>query len=368
MIQLRKLMLTILSFGLWGSIQAQELLPNLPWIDISYEKGRQTIIAQGTEELYNGHPTTVMMDDNQTIFCTWSYNHGGKCGLMARSTDAGRSWEQIETPADWQTTVNCPSIYRLTDKQGKERLMVFAAQPNMSQTYSEDGGKTWSPVRSLNKPCVMAFTTIIRLNNGDYLGMYHRRANEQDPLSLTLWQSISTDGGLTWGESIKVGEMSGKAPCEPYIFRDASGKQLICIARENRHNSTSLIMTSNDEGKTWSHLKETLWGITGDRHIIKYTQDGRLIAVFRDMAIKSPTRGHFVAWVGRLDDLLWGFSGQYKIKLLHSFHGMDCGYPGLEILPDGTILAITYIKYKPGKEKHSIVGVRFNLDEIDKRF
>ena len=110
MIQLRKLMLTILSFGLWGSIQAQELLPNLPWIDISYEKGRQTIIAQGTEELYNGHPTTVMMDDNQTIFCTWSYNHGGKCGLMARSTDAGRSWEQIETSADWQTTVNCPSI------------------------------------------------------------------------------------------------------------------------------------------------------------------------------------------------------------------------------------------------------------------
>ena len=86
------------------------------------------------------------------------------------------------------------------------------------------------------------------------------------------------------------------------------------------------------------------------------------------MAPNSPTKGHFVAWVGTHSDLKHGLSGQYKIKLLHSYAGWDCGYPGLEILPDGTILAITYIKHKPGKEKHSIVGVRFHLDEIDKRF
>ena len=283
-------------------------------------------------------------------------------------TYGGKTWEQVETPADWQTTANCPSIYRLTDKKGKERLMIFAAQPNMSQTYSEDGGKTWSPVRSLNKPCVMAFASIIRLQNGDYLGMYHRGDKDQDRSPLTLWQSISTDGGLTWGESTKVGEVAGKDPCEPCLLRDPSGKQLICITRENRRKGHSLIMTSDDEGKTWSNLKETPWGITGDRHVIKYTQDGRLIAVFRDMAPNSPTKGHFVAWVGTHSDLKHGLSGQYKIKLLHSYAGWDCGYPGLEILPDGTILAITYIKHKPGKAKHSIVGVRFNLDEIDKRF
>jgi hypothetical protein len=238
----------------------------------------------------------------------------------------------------------------------------------MSQTYSEDGGKTWSPVRSLNKPCVMAFASIIQLKNGDYLGMYHRGDKDQDRSPLTLWQSISTDGGLTWGASTKVGEVAGKDPCEPCLIRDPSGKQLICITRENRRKGHSLMMTSNDEGKTWSYLKETPWGITGDRHVIKYTQDGRLIAVFRDMAPNSPTKGHFVAWVGTPNDLKQGLSGQYKIKLLHSYAGWDCGYPGLEILPDGTILAITYIKHKPGKEKHSIVGVRFHLDEIDKRF
>jgi len=64
--------------------------------------------------------------------------------------------------------------------------------------------------------------------------------------------------------------------------------------------------------------------------------------------------------------LLEGTSGQYKIKLLHSYAGSDCGYPGLEILPDGTIVAITYVKMRPGPEQHSIVGVRFKLEETDK--
>ena len=83
------------------------------------------------------------------------------------------------------------------------------------------------------------------------------------------------------------------------------------------------------------------------------------------MAPNSPTKGHFVAWVGNYKDLVEDTSGQYRIKLLHSYAGSDCGYPGLEILPDGSLLAITYIKYNPGKEKHSIVQVKFKLDETD---
>ena len=95
MIKLSKLIQTVLFIGLWTSLQAQEIKPNLPWIDISNEKEKQIVIAKGTEELYNGHPTTVMMEDNQTIFCTWSYKHGGKCGLMAVSRDGGKTCEQV---------------------------------------------------------------------------------------------------------------------------------------------------------------------------------------------------------------------------------------------------------------------------------
>ncbi len=122
---------------------------------------------------------------------------------------------------------------------------------------------------------------------------------------------------------------------------------------------------SDDEATSWSKPVETPWGLTGDRHCGVRTHDGRWVVAFRDMAPNSPTRGHFVAWVGTYADIREGNPGQYRIKLLHSHKGSDCGYPGMELLPDGTIVATTYIKYRPGKRKHSVVCTRFKLEETD---
>lgn len=354
-------------FLTFSHLQAQSF-PNLPCADISSQTHRHVVIAAGTPEVYQGHPTTVLMPDQTTLFCAWSYDHGGKAGPLAKSEDGGKTWKMLSTPADWGNTFNCPSIYLLKDKTGKERLMVFTARPGMSQTWSEDGGKTWTPVRSLGKPCVMAFSSIIQLQNGDYLGLYHRGHEDNDKPPLKIWQSISRDGGVTWEESTMVGEFEGRSPCEPAVFRSPNGRQLICLMRENQRKGHSLMMVSNDEGKTWSKPVETPWGLTGDRHMVRYTPDGRIISVFRDMAPNSPTKGHFVAWVGTYNDIIHGLSGQYRVKLLHNFAGTDCGYPGLELLPDGTFVATTYIKYKPGKDKHSVVSVRFKIEELDQLF
>ena len=46
-------------------------------------------------------------------------------------------------------------------------------------------------------------------------------------------------------------------PFDPFVFRSAHGKQLICVMRENNRKGHSLMMTPTDEGKTWSPLKET---------------------------------------------------------------------------------------------------------------
>lgn len=362
---MRKTLLFALAVLCFAGSDAQTSFCNLPVLDLSTDTSRHQVIAKGTNTLYNGHPTTVMQEDGETIFCTWSYNHGGKAGLLAKSTDAGKNWSMIETPEDWSKMSNCPSIYELEDKKGKKRLMLFTAWPDMTHTYSEDLGVSWSPVVSLGKPCVMAFASIVKLKNGDHIGLYHRGKNDGDRPPLILWQSTSKDGGITWGESKLVASVDGKSPCEPFAFRVPGSDRLVCIARENERKGNSMMMYSDDEGENWSDMAETPWGLSGDRHIVKFTKDGRMVAVFRDMAENSPTKGHFVAWVGRYKDLREKTSGDYRIKLLHSYAGSDCGYPGLEILPDGSFLAITYIKYRPGKEKHSIVSTRFKLDETD---
>ena len=46
--------------------------PDLPILDLSGDVQRQVVIAQGTAEIYQGHPTTLLMPDGKTIFAVWS--------------------------------------------------------------------------------------------------------------------------------------------------------------------------------------------------------------------------------------------------------------------------------------------------------
>jgi photosystem II stability/assembly factor-like uncharacterized protein len=335
----------------------------LPVIDISNQTHRHVIIAAGTESVYQGHPTTLLMPDNKTMFAVWSIGHGGPAGPMARSSDGGQTWTRLDDrlPEGYKKHVNCPSIYRLLDRAGRERLWVFSAQPKMPRIVSEDGGKTWREMEPLGLSCVMTFSSVRQLKDGSYLGFYQRRHGD----TLQVFQTGTKDGGRTWSEPQMIADVEGKKPCEPYVFHSPDGNELCCLMRENTHTGRSLVMFSRDEGKTWSVPVDTPWGLTGDRHYGVYTQDGRLVIAFRDRALKSPTSGHFVAWVGTYEDIKNCRPGQYRIKLLHSHAGADCGYPGMEILPDGTIIATTYIKYRPGKEKHSVVSTRFKIKETD---
>ena len=344
-------------------------------VDISGETNRQTVIAAGTPEIYQGHPTTLLMPDGKTIFAVWTFRHGGSAGPMARSDDGGKTWTRLDDtlPPGFKTHQNCPSIYRLVDHQGKARLWVFSAAlakrggAAMPSIMSEDSGRTWKEMPPLGEKfrCVMTFSSVVRLTDGSYLGLYHRGPGGADKAPLGVIQTVTKDGGFTWSEPRVVASVAGKNPCEPFVFRSPDGKELCALLRENTHTGCSLVMFSKDEGATWSEPKDTAWALTGDRHMGVQTKDGRLVIAFRDMAPHSPTKGHFVAWVGTYDDIKQGKPGQYRIKLLHSYAGSDCGYPGLELLPDGTLVATTYIKYWNDTRKQSVVSTRFTLAETD---
>jgi hypothetical protein len=347
-----------------------------PVVDLSSDAERQVVIAEGTSTVYQGHPTTTLMPDGKTVFAVWCINHGGKAGPMARSEDGGKTWARLDgrLPPGFTKHENCPSIYRMTDPQGKERLWVFSAWIGrfgapMPSIMSEDGGQTWKEMPPLGKTfrCVMTFSSILRLKDGSYLGMYHRGPEGADRAPLEVLQTVTKDGGFTWSEPRVVAKVEGKNPCEPFVFRSPDGGELCCLMRENTHKGCSLMMFSRDEGATWGAAVDTPWGLSGDRHTGVCAKDGRLVFAFRDQAPLSPTKGHFVAWVGTYDDIKQGKPGQYRVKLLHSFAGGDCGYPGVERLPDGAIVATTYIKYWNDARKHSVVCTRFRLAETDAR-
>jgi hypothetical protein len=325
------------------------------------------------------------------MFCVWNIGHGGHAGPMARSDDAGLTWKRVDDtlPPNYVNFRNCPSLYRITDPQGKERLWVFAAvafpspdksgirdipdrmQGWMPRILSEDDGKTWREVAPLSpKPDktfvnVMTFSSIVRLKDGSNLGLYHRGAQGRDA-NLQVLQSITRDGGFTWSEPVMVCDgtkLDGKDPCEPYVFRSPDGDELCCLMRENKRSGTSLVMFSRDEGQTWSAPLDTPWGLTGDRHHGIRLPDGRLVIVFRNASPQSKDKGGFIAWVGTYDDIKLGKPGQYRVSLLKTFK--DGFYPGIHLLPDGTIVATTYATYRKEDVGCSIVSVRFKMSEVD---
>lgn len=354
-------------------IKAQIKNKPIPILDLSADSSRQIIVAQGTNDIYNGHPTTTLLADGKTMFCVWTINHGGPCGPMKRSDDGGLTWSALlPVPRSWNQVSNCPTIFQLPDASGKKKLFVFAGESMdgnvMQQSSSIDKGKTWSEMTGNGLDCVMPFCTIEPVDKGrKLLGLTNiRRPGEtKEEKSNIVTQSISADGGDTWSSWKVIADSAGLKLCEPYLVRSPSGRQLLCLMRENVTHE-SYYMTSDDEGVHWSSLKKLPKGLYGDRHVAKYNKDGRLVVVFRDTGKESLTNPHFVAWVGTFDNIIKGQEGQYKIKLLHSYSGRDNGYPGLELLPDDTFVATTYIKYRPGKEKHSVVSTRFKIAETDK--
>ncbi len=343
----------------------------IPTLDISSENHRHVVIAAGTDQIYQGHASTLLMPDGKMMFCVWSYEHGGPCGPLKRSDDGGLTWsELLPVPESWGQVRNCPKIHRTVDPLGKERLIVFAGNGRMHQSISENGGRGWTDMIPNDLRCVVAPQTVLPVEGGKKHRMWYHRGREgltegQDRSPVGVYQSTSTDGGLTWDETQRICEIQDAFPCEPAVIRSPDGQQLLMILRENTRRYNSLMMTSDDEGQTWSSPREAPPSLTGDCHQLRYLPDGRLVAVFRDMNEGSLTHGHFIGWVGRYEDVLAGHQGQYRIKLLHSHAGRDCGYGCLERLPDGTMIATTYVKYEPGPKKHSVVSVRFRIEELD---
>jgi hypothetical protein len=135
---------------------------------------------------------------------------------------------------------------------------------------SEDDGETWREMPPLGEAfyCVMTFSSMVRLNDGRYLGLYHRAEGKGEGRAyLEVMQTLSGDGGFTWSAPRSVARVAGKKPCEPFVFRSPDGGELCCLMRENTHTGYSLQMFSRDEGATWSAPSDTAWGLTGDRHM-----------------------------------------------------------------------------------------------------
>jgi len=359
-----------------GTLAEGQPLPkdySIPWIDLSEQRERQVIVDRMAGQ-YLGHPTTVLLEDGKTILCVYPEGHGKGKIRMKRSEDGGKSWgEPLPVPENWATSQETPTIHRVIDPQGKRRLLLWSGLYPARISHSEDDGKTWSPLEPAGNwgGIVVMASLQARKEPGHYIALFHddgrfihKGSTPTRPPTFTLYQSESTDGGLRWSEPRGIFRSQEVHLCEPGLVVSPDRKRWAVLLRENSRRRNSFLIESTDEGATWSAPRELPAALTGDRHVAVYAPDGRLFISFRDTTRQSSTQGDWVAWVGTWDDLVGGRQGQYRVRLMDNQKGADCAYPGVEVLPDGTIVTTTYGHWVAG-ELPFIVSIRLRLEELD---
>jgi len=345
-------------------------LPAQVLIDLSGQVERQVIVDREAGQ-YLGHPTTVLLEDGKTILCVYPKGHGKGAIVLKRSGDGGLTWSgRLPVPENWATSLETPTLYRVVDPAGRKRLLVFSGLYPCRTSVSEDDGATWTPLAPVGDwGGIVAMSSLVRLEDGRTAAFFHDdgRFFAQDGKAtgtMTLYQTFSADGGLHWSFPERIYASTEIHLCEPGAVRSPDGTTIALLLRENRRFKNSHVVFSKDEAKTWSAPRELPAALTGDRHTAVYAPDGRLFISFRDMAKGSPTWGDWVAWVGTYEDIAAGRAGQYRLRLMDNLKDSDCAYPGVVLLPDGTIVTTTYGHWTAGEAPY-IVAVRLKLEEFD---
>ena len=361
----------------------------IPVVDISGDQSRQVIVDREKGQ-YLGHPTTVLLEDNQTMLTVYPKGHGRGAIVYKRSNDAGLTWsDRLPTPKSWETSLEVPTLHRLVDAAGKKRIIMFSGLYPIRMAVTEDDGASWSELKPIGDfGGVVTMSTVIPLATpGQYLAFFHDdgrfirggdvekyrvksphapeySSSTAKPWRFWVYTTLSKDGGLTWSVPVPIAMLPDANLCEPGVVRSPDGKQIAVLLRENSRKYNSFVIFSNDEGLTWTEPKELPAALTGDRHVAKYAPDGRLFISFRDTTHVSATKGDWVGWVGKYEDIVNGSEGQYRVRIMDNTKGADCTYPGVEVLPDGTFVTTTYGHWTEGEEAY-VVSVRFKLADLD---
>lgn len=387
------------------------------------------------KDSYLGHPDIVMADDG-TLFCAYPAGHGKGDIIMQKSTDYGDSWTDISDslPDSWEKSQETPTLYNLHFTDGSSKLLLVSGCPSWAAddeyyadgfncSVSSDGGNTWSefinfygidwadsqPAKSADTDVsdpyspnygadgkVLPYDVIVSMSsltqlkeNGEYVDKWMGTFHDYDFYNYTSILTFDENGNPQWSQPKKFlyeqRDIESKANiCEIEIVRAAAPNddKLILIGRGNSRLTNSLISVSEDEGETWSELRELPYALTGDRHKAEYDETtGKLLISFRLVVpgvkrnifdSSNFTGAYWVAWIGTFEDLL-DFAengnksdklGEKLIILGETNDGKaDCGYSGT-ICKDGTFVLASYGKFSKGAKNPYIMQVKFKLSDV----
>jgi hypothetical protein len=288
--------------------------------------------------------------------------------IMLRSKDQGRTWGEKQTIGSIKNlderegcgiqlkdgTILVAIFYnnlydadgRYKSEQGKTERARAPDKRRSLGAYiitSRDDGQTWSEPNYVDT-AGMPFTNLegptdapIQLPDGAVLMGVIGYGLNHDAHDTTSVMLRSDDQGKTWKYlSTIADDPGGKLGgfLEPGIVRTKTGR---IVAGLRNHGPDHAIWTtySDDDGKTWSPVKQT--DMIGHPADLIQLSDGRLMASYgvrTEHARPEGVRACFSSDNGETWDI------GTEVQLRNDFSNWDVGYPESLELPDGRVLTV----------------------------
>ncbi len=137
------------------------------------------------------------------LLCPSSTEQGGWRGHIERTADWGQTWSKTESLGDAkQFGIIQPTM--LVHPAGKLQILCRSQQRKIVESWSTDGGLTWSPLAATVLPNPDSGIDAVNLKDGRILLVYNHTARGRSPLNVALssdgkvWQaglSLETEPG-----------------------------------------------------------------------------------------------------------------------------------------------------------------------------
>lgn len=357
---------------------------SLPVVDLSTEITKIKILDKNKNQ-YLGHVNSVLTNSGK-IIVVYPKGHGEGEIILKKSLDEGKSWFNGKTPNSWKSSRETPTVYEfynyLTDSFN---LILFSGLYPIRSSISLDDGESWSELKRIGDyGGIVAMSDLIQLNDGRLLAFFHddgryikgkyknfndQQGMDESEIIMSLYYTISEDYGKSWSHPYNYFSSKEIHLCEAGGILSQEKNEILLLMRENKRSKNSHFQILNLDDFKFSEPLELPLEITGDRHILRYLNDGRVIIVYREMSsLESQYWGDWFAYIGYYNDLLSSnkkIMGNYRIRLADNL-GVDGGYSGVEILDNNNIFLSTYGKWNK-EDPNYIIYRKININDVEKK-
>jgi predicted neuraminidase len=151
------------------------------------------------------------------LLCGSSSEHDGWRVHFERTADLGKSWERTDAINDGRTFGAIqPTL--LTHADGRIQALCRSQQGKIVQTWSSDGGKSWSEMTATSLPNPNAGLDGVTLRDGRQLLVYNHTPRGRSPLNVAM-----SPDGKTWQSAAILENQPGEYSY-PAVIQTSDGR------------------------------------------------------------------------------------------------------------------------------------------------